>query len=185
VLPLAYKNAHRQHWQGGDTLNYAIGQGLLQVTPLQMASVISTVANGGSIWQPYLVADAYRFGETKEHLGGPHMENHIALQEESLKVMHQALTQVVAHGTGLAAQIPGVTVAGKSGTAQASKGKEHAWFVSYAPVEDPQVACAVVVEHGGHGGAVAAPIAHDLMALALGKMKEAQQGPEQVERQSD
>jgi len=167
-LPMAWKLAHHQHWQGGDTLNYAIGQGALQVTPLQMASVIATVANGGSIWQPYLVAEARRFGEQEERLGGPHMMVHLVLADSSWELIRRALVEVVHAGTGIAAQIPGVDIGGKTGTAQVPKGKEHGWFVAYAPADHPQLACAIVVEHGGHGGSVAAPIAHDLLAMGLG-----------------
>ncbi len=170
-LPYAWRQAHAQHWQGGDTLNYAIGQGALQITPLQAVGLISTVANGGSLWQPFLVSQARHFGEPPERLGNPKMINHIVFSQHSLDLVREGLTEVVSGGTGLASQIPGVALAGKTGTAQVPKGKDHAWFVVYGPVEAPRVACAVVVEHGGHGGSAAAPIAHDLMALALGFQK--------------
>jgi len=166
-LPLAYKTRHRQHWQGGDTLNYAIGQGALQVTPLQMATLMSMVANGGSLWQPYLVSESQRFGQFVEHLGQPRMVNHIVISEKSLSLVREGLVEVVRHGTGVAAQIPGIDVAGKTGTAQVSKGKDQAWFVAYAPAEKPEAVCSILVEHGGHGASVAAPIAHDLLAMVL------------------
>jgi penicillin-binding protein 2 len=166
-LPLALKAKHHQHWQGGDTLNYAIGQGALQVTPLQLANAVSMVANGGDLRQPYLVSESQRFGQFIERLGSPRMVNHIAISDKSWALLRQGLLEVVNHGTGVAAQIKGTDVAGKTGTAQVPKGKEHALFVAYAPAENPRVACAVVVEHGGHGGAVAAPIAHDLLAMVL------------------
>lgn len=179
-LPMALKatrqRAADRHWQGGDTLNYSIGQGLLQVTPLQMANAISIVANEGSLWQPYLVSETRRFGEAAETVGGPHMMSHLAFAEESWSLIRNALLQVVRNGTGGAAQIPGVDVSGKTGTAQVPKGKEHGWFVAYAPQDHPIAACAVVVEHGGHGGSVAAPIAHDLLAMALGQAKTAEEG---------
>ena len=166
-LPFAYKTKHRQHWQGGDTLNYAIGQGALQVTPLQMANVVSMVANRGDLWQPFLVSESQRFGQFVEHLGSPKLINHIVLSDKSWALLHDAMDDVVAHGTGVAAQIKDTVVAGKTGTSQTTKGKEHAWFVAYAPEEKPRVSCAVVVEHGGHGGVAAAPIAHDLIAMVL------------------
>jgi penicillin-binding protein 2 len=183
-LPLAWKIAHHQHWQGGDTLNYAIGQGALQLTPLQMASMMATFANGGSIYQPFLVMESHRFGEEPEHLGGPHMVAHLALSDSSLTLLRKGLTQVVRSGTGVAAKLVDFDVAGKTGTAQVPKGKEHGWFVAYAPVQNPQVACAVVVEHGGHGGSVSAPIAHDLLALALGS-KEAERGAPEKKVEGD
>ena len=157
-------------------MNYAIGQGLLQVTPLQMANLTSTVANEGSIWQPYLVAETRRFGEAPEPVGGAHMLTHLAIAQRSWDLIRHALVQVVKTGTGVAAQLPGIEVAGKSGTAQVTKGKEDGWFVAYAPEDHPTVSCAVVIEHGGHGGAVAAPIVHDLLAMALGERKTAEEG---------
>jgi penicillin-binding protein 2 len=170
-LPLAWKQSRthpsERYWHGGETLNYAIGQGALQVTPLQMADAMSMVANGGELWQPYLVSESQRFGQFVERLGSPRMVNHIVIAERSWSLVREALVEVVKNGTGVAAQIKGTDVAGKTGTAQVPKGKEHAWFVAYAPSEKPQVACAVVVEHGGHGGSVSAPIAHDLIAMAL------------------
>lgn len=171
-LPLAWKQSRTRaadrYWHGGETLNYSIGQGALQVTPLQMTNVTAAVANGGNVWQPYLVAESQRFGQPLERLGGPRMITHVALSEKALMLVREGLRLVVQSGTGAAAQIKGIEVAGKTGTAQVPKGKDHAWFVSYAPAEQPRLACAVVVEHGGHGGSVAAPIAHDLLALALG-----------------
>ena len=168
LLPLAWKTKMGQHWQGGDTLNYAIGQGALQVTPLQMANVAALVANRGVLYQPYLASESRRFGEESERLMSPHELLHINLSRNTWKLLCDALEEVVSAGTGVAAQLPGISVAGKTGTAQATKGKEHAWFVAYAPTDKPRIACSVLVEHGGHGGAVAAPIAHDLLELALG-----------------
>lgn len=168
LLPVTWKTSIGQHWQGGDTLNYAIGQGALQVTPLQMAGVVALTANRGILYQPYLAAESRRFGEESEPLS-PHRELlRVELSPATWKILCSALEDVVRSGTGIAARLPDIAVAGKTGTAQATKGAEHAWFVSYAPAAKPTVACAVVVEHGGHGGSVAAPIAHDLMELALG-----------------
>jgi penicillin-binding protein 2 len=167
-LPMALRGSRHEYWQGGHTLNYAIGQGDLLVTPLQMAQVTSILGNKGNIWQPYLATESRRFGEPPQPIGAPHLLSHIAISERALDLVREGMLQVVAKGTGLAAQLKDIEVAGKSGTAQASKGGDHAWFIAYAPAEEPKVACAVVVEHGGHGGVVSAPIVHDLMALALG-----------------
>jgi peptidoglycan glycosyltransferase len=81
--------------------------------------------------------------------------------------LRQAMVQVVQRGTGTAAQIPGVTVAGKTGTAENPHGKTHAWFIAFAPAERPTVALAVIVENGGVGGDVAAPIAQQVLRAAL------------------
>jgi penicillin-binding protein 2 len=171
-LPMAFKDSKHQHWVGGDTLNYAIGQGFLQVTPMQSAALISQIAANGAYWQPYLVSKAKLFGQDDEVLNQPHMIVQNVFTASALKLVQDGLREVVSHGTGVAAQIHGFELAGKTGTAQATKGTDHAWFVSYGPVEAPKVACAVLVEHGGHGGSIAAPIAHDLMAQVLG-VKEA------------
>jgi penicillin-binding protein 2 len=172
LLPMAWKqtlsSASERHWQGGDTFNYAIGQGALQVTPLQMTQVIADVATRGVVWQPYLASESRYFSEPPEILGSPHMLTHIPISDSSWDLLQSALTEAVRTGTGVAAQIPSLEIGGKTGTAEATKGKEHSWFVAYAPADHPQVACAVVVEHGGHGAVVAAPIAHDLLAMALG-----------------
>ena len=165
---MAQKGSRHEYWQGGHTLNYAIGQGDLLVTPLQMAQVASILGNKGYIWQPYLATESRRFGEPAQTIGAAHLLSHIALSEHALDLVREGMLRVVSVGTGLAARLKDIDVAGKTGTAQASKGGDHGWFIAYAPAENPKVACAIVVEHGGHGGVVAAPIAHDLMALSLG-----------------
>lgn len=187
-LPVAWKasrpRAADRHWQGGDTLNYAIGQGALQVTPLQMANVIATVGNGGSLWQPYLAARTQRFGEAPERLGNARRLGHVELSDAALDFVRKGLVEVVRRGTGVASQMSGIDVAGKTGTAQVPKGQDHAWFVAYAPADHPTLACAVVVEHGGHGGSMAAPIVHDLLALGLGR-DEAGRGGREMRVESD
>ena len=167
-LPMALKGSRHEYWTGGHTLNYSIGQGDLLVTPLQMAQVAEVIGNKGSIWQPYLATESRRFNEPAVPIGTPHLMSRITLPEDALDLVRDSMKEVIAKGTGAAAKIKGIEVAGKTGTAQASHGGDHGWFIAYAPAEDPKVACAVIVEHGGHGGVVAAPIAHDLMAMVLG-----------------
>ena len=118
--------------------------------------MMATFANGGSIYQPFLVAESRRFGEEAEHLGGPRMVAHLVLSDFSMNLVRRGVTEVVRSGTGVAAKLKDFDVAGKTGTAQVPKGKEHGWFIAYAPVENPRVACASGVEHGGHGGKAAA-----------------------------
>jgi penicillin-binding protein A len=151
-----------------------IGQGDVAVTPLQMALVADGIANGGVIMQPRVVQEirdsndklVQRFGPT------PWMT---ATTPQVAQAVTQLMVNVVKSGTGTAAQIPGVTVAGKTGTAQTVQGANpHAWFIAFAPAEAPRYAVAVLVEHGGSagndatGGAVAAPIAAQMLKLALG-----------------
>jgi len=185
LLPYVWKTSIGQHWQGGDTLNYAIGQGALQVTPIQMADLAALVANRGILNQPFLAVESRRYGEESERLMTPREALRIDLSKVTWKLLCGALEEVVRTGTGLASQIPGFAVAGKTGTAQATKGKEHGWFVAYAPADQPTVACAVLVEHGGHGGSVSAPIAHDLLALALGAKEKVATESVPAETQAD
>jgi len=153
----------------------AIGQDQVAANPLQMALVASAIANGGVEMQPRLVT------EVLEPTGQPiqtfqPVEFGTPISPETAQDMTQMMIDVVDHGTGTSAQIPGITVAGKTGTAQHGTGEApHAWFVSFAPAENPQIAIAVVVLDGGDlgseatGGAVAAPIAKTLIEAALGR----------------
>jgi peptidoglycan glycosyltransferase len=147
----------------------AFGQERLQVTPLQMAMVAATVANGGLEMKPYLVQRVVAPGgktivDTKPQKLSNVMKPQIASE---LNSMMQA---VVTGGTGTAAAIPGVAVAGKTGTAETGVGNIYtAWFIAFAPADHPRVAIAVVVENqpGGFGGTVSAPIAKDVMEALL------------------
>ena len=156
----------KQPWQPGETLSLAIGQGYNTVTPLQMAQVTATLANGGSLLRPSLVKRLVSpRGEVLREFQ-PQKLRELRLNPEHLQLVRQGMAGVVNEpgGTGGAARIWGVVAAGKTGTAQVVSlgkkgGKDHAWFVAFAPLEAPELAMAIVVEHGGHGGAAAAPIA--------------------------
>jgi peptidoglycan glycosyltransferase len=151
-----------------------VGQGDVAVTPLEMALSASAVANGGQIMQPH-VAERITDGDdnTVKTIGAKPWRT--AMSPQVASTMTTLMVSVVEGGTGTAARIPGVAVAGKTGTAQNETGAAHAWFVGFAPAEDPQVAVAVLVEHGGSagseatGGRVAAPIAAQMMRLVLGR----------------
>jgi penicillin-binding protein 2 len=151
----------KQKWYIGETFNSAIGQGYVAVTPIQMAVMISAIANGGNIYRPTLVKDAI-----------PVLSGKGRVRPETLELIKRALSGVVNEpgGTGWAAKSEFVSICGKTGTAQviAMRGssqyqterfRDHAWFVAFAPAEKPEVALSVFVEHGGHGGGAAAPIA--------------------------
>jgi peptidoglycan glycosyltransferase len=131
------------------------GQADLLVTPLRMALVAATIADGGSMPHPTLVRSN----------GEPPLANPIDAQVAGQ--VRDLMIGAVADGTGTAAVLPGVTVAGKTGTATNPAGRSHAWFVAFAPAESPRVAVAIVVENAGYGGAVAAPIARRVLAAAL------------------
>jgi penicillin-binding protein 2 len=165
-------------WQAGDTVNISIGQGRLLVTPLQVARMMAAVANGGVLWKPRLVQRVERADGTIAYESSSKMTGQVDLSPAVWAFLRHALTGVVNEGgTGSAARIPGVLVAGKTGTAQSvaksdsSKGQDHAWFASFAPADDPQVVVVVLVERGGKGGQVAAPIARQIyQALFLDKV---------------
>jgi len=145
----------------------AIGQFSVAATPLQMALVAAGVANNGVVMQPHLVDKTLSpslatLSTTQPHPFRRAVSSHVA---DELTQMMQA---VVTSGTGTAAQLPGVSVAGKTGTAENVPGQPtHAWFIGFAPAQNPQVAVAVLVENGGIGGVTAAPIARQVMQSAL------------------
>lgn len=165
-------------WFSGETLSVAIGQGYVLGTPLQMASVVATVANGGTRYRPHFVKRIENAsGEVIEEIQ-PEVLGTAGLRKSTLLQIREALRDVVnaSNGTGKKARLPTIEVAGKTGTSQVFKmGKQikthnlarhlrdHAWFVAFAPVESPEIAISVLIEHaGGGGGAMAAPIAHDV-----------------------
>ncbi len=136
-------------WTRGVLLNNAIGQGEILVTPLQMALLSARIAVDGVVPGPTFV-----LGQTPAI--GP---AELPFDAHYMDWIRRALRQVVDAGTGGAARQAGVPVAGKTGTSQNPHGEDHAWFMCYAPAEAPEVAVAVVLEHAGHGGSQAAPVA--------------------------
>jgi penicillin-binding protein A len=151
-----------------------IGQGRVSTTPLQMALIAAGVANGGVINQPHVAGDILDADDVSvEQIGTTSWKR--AMDPSTASSVAQMMLSVVENGTGNAAAIPGVSVAGKTGTAQTVEGGPvHAWFIAFAPVEDPVVAVAVIVEGEGSfnseqtGGEVAAPIARAVIEAALG-----------------
>jgi len=145
----------------------AFGQGQLLVTPLQMALVVTGVVRDGTLPEPYLVQ------ETRDAAGAVvwHREPRVwrrAFDQETARALHELMTWSVEHGYAQAARIPGVTVGGKTGTAEVGERAPHAWFIGFAERGDRRVVVAVVVEHGGSGAQVALPIGRTLLAAAVG-----------------
>jgi penicillin-binding protein 2 len=156
-------------WHAGETVNIAIGQGAVLVTPMQVARFMSAIANGGVLWKPRLVQRIERPDKGLVWADSGKVNGHVELSPMVWAFIRQSLWAVVNDGgTGVAARIPGLDIAGKTGTAQtianskSSKGQDHAWFAAFAPVKDPEVVVVVIVERGGHGGEVAAPIARQI-----------------------
>jgi peptidoglycan glycosyltransferase len=160
-----------------DAPNFAragIGQGDVFVTPLELALIGAGIANGGVIMQPHVMAEITdaEGGSVRTFDDGSWRT---ATSSATAQTVTSMMVEVVANGTGTAGQIPGVTVAGKTGTAQIAEGiSPHTWFLAFAPAEDPQVVVAVLVENGGDqggdatGGRVAAPLAAQMIQLLLG-----------------
>jgi penicillin-binding protein 2 len=165
-------------FQAGEIVNMSIGQGQVLVTPMQVARFMAAVANGGVLWKPRLVQRIERPERGVVWSDTGTVTGHVELNPAVWAFLRQSLWAVVnADGTGAGARIPGLDIAGKTGTAQtiansrADKGQDHAWFASFAPVKDPEVVVVVLVERGGKGGQIAAPIARKIMnAIFLEKV---------------
>lgn len=159
----------RSYWFIGDTLNLAIGQGELLVTPIQMAQVVAAVANRGTFWRPYYV-DRIVNPEGRILLQKkPQVLGTVSLKSGTWDLLAEGMKRVVTEGTGRIAGIKGLDVCGKTGTAQNPRGEDHAWFVAYAgvPGRKPEIAVAVLVQHGKHGASSAAPIARRVIEAAF------------------
>ena len=177
-LPQPRVRRGRAVWQGGEIVNMSIGQGAVLVTPMQVARFMAAVANGGVLWKPRLVQRVERADRGVLYSDPGQVMGHVELSPVVWAFLRQSLWAVVNEGgTGAAARIPGLDVAGKTGTAQtianskASRGEDHAWFAAFAPAKSPEVVVVVLVERGGKGGQVAAPLARKILnAIFLEKV---------------
>jgi penicillin-binding protein 2 len=172
-------------WYSGETLSFSVGQGYLNATPLQLLVLISAVANGGKIFLPQVVERVENINGEKLKEYPPVEMERVNVSERTLRIVQEALRGAVndPHGTGSASALKEVKVAGKTGTAQVIampedfkrgemnriplKFRDHAWFVAYAPFEDPKISVAVLVEHGGFGATAAAPMAKKVIEQYL------------------
>jgi penicillin-binding protein 2 len=187
-----------KRWYHGETLPVAIGQGYVLTTPIQLASMIATVANEGTIYRPFLVkrivdTDGKSLKEFK-----PEIIGQTGISADKFRLVKQGLFAVVNEpgGTGGMARLYDVKVAGKTGTSQVvklrdSKGgtpyqfRDHALFVAFAPYDKPEIAIAVVVEHGEHGGGAAAPIAGRMLRAYFDGKKPVQKPAVNPEKPDD
>ncbi len=144
--------------------NLAIGQGEILVTPIQMAVLYAALANGGTIYKPHIVHKIIDENNVETEIL-PEKLATLPISDENLHIIVDALSGVVGeeHGTANWMKIQGMTIAGKTGTAQNPHGDDHAWFVCFAPADNPKIAVAVIVENAGHGSSIAAPIARDII----------------------
>jgi penicillin-binding protein 2 len=170
LIPSPSSRRGRDTWQPGEVVNMSIGQGQLLVTPMQIAKLMSAVANNGVLWKPRIVQRIARPERGVLWSDSGKVTGHVELSPIVWAFLRRSLTAVTEEGgTGVAARIPGLDIAGKTGTAQmiahsrADRGQDHAWFTAFAPARDPEVVVVVLVERGGRGGQVAAPIARKIL----------------------
>jgi penicillin-binding protein 2 len=171
--PAWKRTTFNDKWHPGDTVSLSIGQGLITVTPLQVARFMAAVANGGTLWKPRLVDRIATADGRLLRQDAPEIQGRVDLAPVIFDFLRDALGAVVAEGTGKQARVPGVTVGGKTGTAQTHefrsdaerkrRDQDHAWFAGFAPLDEPQVVVVVFAERAGLGGQVAAPIARDVL----------------------
>jgi penicillin-binding protein 2 len=147
-------------WTQGYLVSLGIGQGEVGVTPLQMACYASMLANKGHYCQPHIVQTIFnKSANTTDTVGIEH--HNLQISERTWQIVREGMRRVVMEpgGTGASARIPGIVVAGKTGTAENPHGKSHSWFIGFAPFDNPKIAICVLVENVGYGGSFAAPIA--------------------------
>ena len=168
-------------WYPGETVSASIGQGFNLYTPLQLAVAYAAIANGGKVLRPRLVLRLESRDGRVTRTFPPQVRGEVAVSDRALDVVREGLEAVVMEprGTGGRARVPGVSVAGKTGTAQVvrlehlegleedeipMRYRDHGWFAAFAPVEDPEIAVGVFVEHGLHGSSAAGPVAQRILA---------------------
>lgn len=181
-----YRQTYGQTWATGDTYNFAIGQGYLLATPLQMLNVTAAVANGGTLYKPQIIDHITDLEGTVVRAFKPQpLPKRIDIKLENLQLVQQGMEAAVMWGTATGAQVPGIRVAGKTGTAEfcddvavklgfCANGRvlpQHAWFVSFAPVENPQIATIVYIYNGGQGSEQAVPVTKKMLDYYFGRTK--------------
>jgi penicillin-binding protein 2 len=171
----AWKEAtYGEGWWVGDSVNLAIGQGYLLVTPLQVARMMAAVANGGTLYRPYLVERITAAGEDyPEVIFQPEATGTLPISPEHLAVIRDALAGVTTSPIGTASHRfrgMSVPVAGKTGTAEApgAESLPHAWFAAYAPADNPEIALVVMAENAGEGSQIAAPMTRQVVEAYYG-----------------
>ncbi len=180
-----------ERWYEGETISVSIGQGFNLITPMQAANLIATVANGGYLWKPYIVKKVLSPGGRTLFESRPQLIRKIPISQDIFQKVREGLKEVVhgKRGTAKKAQVPGIFVAGKTGTAQTvdlkytghkrkpeellRKFRDHGWFVAFAPYENPNIAIAILGENAGRPGSFFAPYAKELISFHLEKNEQA------------
>jgi penicillin-binding protein 2 len=163
--------AYGETWVTGDTYNVAIGQGFILATPLQILNATAAAANGGRLYTPQLVREIRDVEDNVVRPFSPELIRELPVSSETIEIVRQGMRGAVTHGTAWGANLGGVGVAGKTGTAEYPGRRDwegnlptHAWFTAFAPFDDPEIALVVFVEGGGEGGTVAVPVAAEILS---------------------
>jgi penicillin-binding protein 2 len=180
--PAWKRNLYGDVWTTGDSYNMAIGQGFMEATPLEMANIMATIANGGTLYQPQLVHEVVDHDGTVVKPFQAKVIRKVPVSTATMQLIQRSLFDVVDRGTAVQVKIPNFNFAGKTGTAEFCDYEavktgvcyngikylpSHAWFLAYAPYENPQIALAVYIWNGGQGSGVAAPVAQRIIANYL------------------
>jgi penicillin-binding protein 2 len=181
------RRTYGESWSTGDTYNLSIGQGFLEVTPLQMLNAVNVVANGGTLYRPQIVHHFTNAeGETTQPFE-PEIVRTVPISREYFSLVREGMEGAVAYGTAaLRGQIEGLRIGGKTGTAQfcddimcgvGFEQPEHAWFAALAPMEEPEVSVVVFLYNGGEGSVTAVPVAREILAYYFGIGEEDETSP--------
>jgi penicillin-binding protein 2 len=171
--PAWKKQVVKDEWYSGDTVDLAIGQGFLEASPVQMLRVVGAVANGGELYAPYFVNDARDVHGRVIKRFSPHDQGRVPVSPQNLQIVREGMLGAIEdpYGTAHNVYMPGFHFAGKTGTAENfptvdnPQGRNHAWFVCFAPYEHPKIAVVVFMDQSGGFGAVnAAPVAQAIIA---------------------
>lgn len=178
------RHAYGESWSTGDTYNLSIGQGFLEVTPLQMLNAVNVIANGGTLYRPQIVHHTGNGEGGGEQRFEPDIVRTVPVSQEHISLVRTGMEEAVAHGAAAKrGQIEGLRIAGKTGTAQfcddimcgvGYEQPEHAWFAAFAPVEDPEISVIVYLYHGGEGSVAAVPVVREILTHTFGPGEEAE-----------
>jgi len=181
------RHTYRESWSTGDTYNLSIGQGFLEVTPLQLLNAVNALANGGKLYRPQIVHHVTNAdGETIEPFE-PEIIRSVPVDPEYLALVRQGMEDAVADGTAARrGQVEGIGIGGKTGTAQfcddimcgvGYEQAEHAWYSAFAPVDEPEISVVVFLYNGGEGSVTAVPVAREILARYFGVVDEEEVAP--------
>ncbi|MFA6428374.1 MAG: penicillin-binding protein 2 [Candidatus Buchananbacteria bacterium] len=157
------KEVKNEAWYIGDTYHVSIGQGDFLTTPIQLINALSVFANGGKLYQPYLVKTILNSNNQVITQSKPTLIRQNPVNPENIEIIKQAMRQTITNGVAKSLQAVPMAIAGKTGTAQSGTTKPtHAWFVGFAPFDQPQITVLVLIEEGGEGSSVAVPVAKEI-----------------------